>query len=81
MEEENKDVASGTVLRVFQEGYQIGGRVLRPTMVVVSRGGFKPVKSPNAPAGPAANDDLPPDDRASPNESASETSTTQPDGH
>ena len=54
MEEENKDVASGTVLRVLQEGYQIAGRVLRPTMVVVSRGGFKPVKAPNAPAGPAA---------------------------
>ena len=62
MEEENKEIAAGTVLRVFQEGYQISDRVLRPTMVVVARGGFKPVKaqaSQDAPAGPAANDDLP----------------------
>ena len=57
MEEENKDVAAGTVLKVFQEGYRIGDRVLRPTMVVVARGGFKPVKDASPP--PAANDDTP----------------------
>ena len=44
MEEENKEVAAGTVVRVLQEGYRIGDRVLRPSMVVVARGGFKPVK-------------------------------------
>ena len=44
MEEENKEVAAGTVTRVLQEGYRIGERVLRPSMVVVARGGFKPVK-------------------------------------
>lgn len=68
MEEEDKETAAGTVLRVFQEGYQIGDRVLRPSMVVVARGGFKPVKAPDpaeAPpvgesAPPAANDDVPP---------------------
>ena len=60
MEEENKDVAAGTVLRVFQEGYKIGDRVLRPTMVVVSRGGFKPTKTPQAAPAQAANDDAPP---------------------
>lgn len=61
MEEENRDAAAGTVLRVFQEGYQIGDRVLRPSMVVVARGGFKPVKTPDpATAPPAANDDVPP---------------------
>lgn len=61
MEEENKDIAAGTVIRVFQEGYQIGERTLRPTMVVVARGGFKPIKDADAsPAGPAANDDAPP---------------------
>lgn len=64
MEEENKDVAAGTVLRVFQEGYTIGDRVLRPTMVVVARGGFKPVKEAAAPSAvpptQAANDDAPP---------------------
>lgn len=62
MEEEDKDVAAGTVLRVFQEGYKIGERVLRPTMVVVARGGFKPVKTTDPAAAPtqAANDDAPP---------------------
>jgi molecular chaperone GrpE len=44
MEQENKDVAAGSVIQVFQEGYQIGDRVLRPSMVVVAKGGLKPVK-------------------------------------
>jgi molecular chaperone GrpE len=69
MEEENKDIAAGTVLRVFQEGYQIGERILRPSMVVVARGGAKPEKpaadSPS-PAGPAANDDVPPPSETDP---------------
>lgn len=56
MEEEKKDVAAGTVLRVFQEGYQIGDRVLRPTMVVVARGGFRPVKASGYASGPAGDD-------------------------
>ena len=30
MEEENKDIAAGTVLRVFQEGYQIGEPAAAP---------------------------------------------------
>jgi molecular chaperone GrpE len=47
MEEENKDVAAGTITRVLQEGYRIGDRVLRPSMVVVARGGFKPMKPAN----------------------------------
>ena len=46
MEEQNADVAAGTVLKVFQSGYMIEDRVLRPAMVVVARGGFKPVKEP-----------------------------------
>jgi molecular chaperone GrpE len=45
MEEENKEVATGTVVRVLQEGYRIGDRVLRPSMVAVARGGAKPVKA------------------------------------
>lgn len=77
MEEEDKEVAAGTVLKVFQEGYQIGDRVLRPTMVVVARGGFKPVKpAPAEPAPPAeaANDDAPPSgESASNGNSAPET--------
>lgn len=61
MEEENVEIAAGTVLRVFQEGYQIGDRVLRPSMVVVAKGGAKPVKpTETTDAPPAANDDVPP---------------------
>ena len=44
MEQENKEVPAGTVLQVFQLGYTIEDRVLRPAMVVVSKGGFKPMK-------------------------------------
>ena len=49
MEQHNPDVAAGTVLQVFQPGYLIDDRVLRPAMVVVAAGGAKPVKpEPNA---------------------------------
>ncbi|MDX2287550.1 MAG: nucleotide exchange factor GrpE [Hyphomicrobiaceae bacterium] len=51
MEQEDRAVPAGTVLQVFQSGYIIGERVLRPAMVVVSRGGPKPVKEPNPQAG------------------------------
>jgi molecular chaperone GrpE len=44
MEQDNKDVPAGTVLNVFQAGYVIEDRILRPAMVVVSKGGFKPMK-------------------------------------
>lgn len=74
MEEENKDIAAGAVLRVFQEGYQIGERVLRPSMVVIARGGFKPVKATDpAAAPPAANDDVPPSPGPETNDPAPET--------
>lgn len=59
MEQPNPEVASGTVLQVFQSGYMIDDRVLRPAMVVVSTGGFKPVKPAETtppPIPPAAND-------------------------
>ncbi len=66
MEQENVSVPSGTVLQVLQDGYTIAGRVLRPAMVIVSRGGPKPQKSaePTEPDQPApgvraANDDGP----------------------
>ncbi len=42
MEQPNPEVPSGTILQVFQDGYRIGERVLRPSMVVVARGGMKP---------------------------------------
>ena len=41
MEKEDASVPAGTVLQVFQTGYLIDDRCLRPAMVVVSRGGPK----------------------------------------
>lgn len=36
---EETDVPDGTVIDVFQKGYALGGRIIRPAMVVVSTGG------------------------------------------
>lgn len=44
METQNLDVPPGTVLQVFQPGYLIDDRVLRPAMVVVAAGGAKAAK-------------------------------------
>lgn len=52
MERDDASVPSGTVLQVFQAGYMIEDRCLRPAMVVVSKGGAKTGK-----AGPADNGD------------------------
>lgn len=54
MEMQNLEVAPGTILEVFQPGYLIEDRVLRPAMVVVAKGGPKPAKPGEAPdaAGP-----------------------------
>jgi molecular chaperone GrpE len=41
MEQEDPSVPAGTVLQVYQPGYMIADRVLRPAMVVVSKGGPK----------------------------------------
>lgn len=49
MEREDASVPVGTVLQVFQMGYMIDDRCLRPAMVVVSSGGPKAVKSGDAP--------------------------------
>ena len=52
---ENPEVPAGTVVQVFQPGYVIEDRVLRPAMVVVSKGGAKPSKeSPTAGSAPEA---------------------------
>lgn len=61
MEQDAAEVPAGTVLRVFQLGYMIEDRVLRPAMVVVARGGSKVVKpaeqaDPERPAPAASND-------------------------
>lgn len=52
MEQPNPDVPSGTVLQVFQVGYMIEDRVLRPAMVVVATGGPKVAKP--ADSGPSS---------------------------
>jgi molecular chaperone GrpE len=36
---DDAEVAEHTVLEVYQKGYRLGGRVIRPAMVVVSAGG------------------------------------------
>jgi molecular chaperone GrpE len=54
MEQENADVPAGTVLQVFQVGYLIEDRCLRPAMVVVSKGGPKAAKQDTPEAPPAA---------------------------
>ena len=36
---QNPDVSEGTVLEVYQKGYEMHGRIIRPAMVVVSTGG------------------------------------------
>jgi molecular chaperone GrpE len=53
METVNAEVPAGTVVQVFQPGYTIENRVLRPAMVVVAKGGQKPGKPINATAAPA----------------------------
>ena len=41
----NADITTNTVVQVVQPGYSIGGRVLRPAMVGVSKGGPKHVSA------------------------------------
>lgn len=48
MEQEAAEVPAGTVIKVFQSGYIIEERVLRPAMVVVSRGGARAQKPGDA---------------------------------
>jgi molecular chaperone GrpE len=76
MEQPNPELPSGTVLQVLQAGYSIEDRMLRPAMVVVAKGGGKPVKPAEARAR-AANDDT----RAEPTGPLSEPppSTSAPD--
>lgn len=55
MEQEDTSVPAGTVLQVYQVGYMIDDRNLRPAMVVVSRGGPKSAKTDDgAPGAPDA---------------------------
>lgn len=54
MEQHDTAVPAGTVLQVYQAGYMIEDRCLRPAMVVVSRGGPKTPKPAPAAAGETA---------------------------
>jgi molecular chaperone GrpE len=47
---ENLDVPPGTIVQVYQPGYELGDRVLRPAMVVVAKGGAKIEKEQSAAA-------------------------------
>lgn len=55
MEVQRSDVAPGTIVQVFQPGYTIEDRVLRPAMVVVAKAEPKPSEARPT----AANDDTP----------------------
>jgi len=62
MEIQRTDVPAGTAVQVFQPGYTIEDRVLRPAMVAVSKGGPPRAASQDqagAP-GPTANSNAPP---------------------
>lgn len=48
MEAQDPSVPAGTIVQVFQNGYVIEDRVLRPAMVVVAKGGAKPTKAADA---------------------------------
>jgi len=43
--EESANVEPNTVLKVFQKGYTLSGRLLRPAMVVVSKAPADPAPS------------------------------------
>jgi molecular chaperone GrpE len=64
MEMQNLDVAPGTILEVFQPGYLIEDRVLRPAMVVVAKGGPKAAKPGEAPDADTGPDEAPTGDPA-----------------
>lgn len=65
MEMPKPDVVAGTVVQVFQSGYTIEDRVLRPAMVVVATGGPKPGMAPAASDEPTP-PEAPPSDEAAP---------------
>ena len=55
MEQENPAVPAGSVMQVFQPGFMIEDRVLRPAMVVVARGGANVARPAEAQSQPAGN--------------------------
>ncbi|MCK9909253.1 nucleotide exchange factor GrpE, partial [Microbacteriaceae bacterium K1510] len=57
VEIDQPDVAPGTIVQVYQEGYSLGDRVLRPAMVVVAKGGEKRSAEGKDASEPKASDD------------------------
>jgi molecular chaperone GrpE len=57
IEIDRPDVAAGTIVQVYQPGYVIDDRVLRPAMVVVAKGGEKRTSEGKAAPEPKADDD------------------------
>lgn len=53
MEQIDPSVPAGTILQVFQAGYLIDSRVIRPAMVVVAKGGAKAAKPGQSSSNPA----------------------------
>jgi molecular chaperone GrpE len=60
------DVPNGTVVEVYQAGYTIGERVLRPAMVGVAQGGPRPSDGANGADGPDATPPPPANENAPP---------------
>lgn len=61
MEIPRNDVAEGTIVQVFQSGFMIEDRVLRPAMVAVAKGGPKlPATSNGSGSAPPPADEAPP---------------------
>ena len=54
MEMPRPDVPAGTIVQIFQSGFTIEDRVLRPAMVAVAKGGPKAAAAPAAEAPPDA---------------------------
>ena len=67
-EAERTDVPAGTVVQVYQEAWMIHDRLLRPAMVVVSKGGPKRMEAESTSEGQASS-------QASSGNKASETGT------
>jgi molecular chaperone GrpE len=61
MEMPRADVPAGTIVQIFQSGFTIEDRVLRPAMVAVAKGSPKPPAGPATEAPPqAGNNNTPP---------------------
>ena len=57
VEIDQPDVTPGTIVQVYQPGYTLGERVLRPAMVVVAKGGEKRPADAKADPEPNTSDD------------------------